>query len=193
MSSYFSIYNFVSGLLITPTYLLLSSSVVGGPPPPNPILSVSAFSQLPLPFSLLPPPLSPLPATPCSTSSSLPPGLEGLDAEGESFDLLAACSCTSSFAPSSWYGMYLGDEDPEALALSSDLTTSPLQIGQVRRRVVSHGVLFLCQQNPLHHRTNSSEGREDKGKVKGKKALLTLGGEGDNSHALLMKLMPARQ
>lgn len=68
-------------------------------------------------------------ATPCSTSSSL------LDDPEPS----ATCSSSSS-SPSSWYGSYLG--------LAHELrpierTTSPLQIGHVRRRVVNHGVLYL--------------------------------------------------
>lgn len=68
-------------------------------------------------------------ATPCSTSSS------PLDDP----EPPATCSSSSS-SPSSWYGSYLG--------LVHELrpierTTSPLQMGHVRRRVVNHGVLFM--------------------------------------------------
>lgn len=66
---------------------------------------------------------------PCSRSESLSRGT-GL------FDPDPDASVSSSL--SSWYGSYLGLEgEPRA----RDLTTSPLQMGQVRRLVVSQGVL----------------------------------------------------
>lgn len=67
----------------------------------------------------------------------------GIAAEGDSLAVSAACTWTSS--TSSWYGAWavlmvvLGD------GLVIERTTSPLQIGQVRRRVVSQGVLAISQ------------------------------------------------
>ena len=76
-------------------------------------------------------------------SRSLSRGI-GIAAEGDSLAVSAACAWTSSTL--SWYGagamdmLVLGD------GLAIERTTSPLQIGHVRRRVVSQGVLVLCQR-----------------------------------------------
>lgn len=79
-------------------------------------------------------------AMPCSrsppSSSSMLRGMGSADEE-ELLTDSAAWICTSS-SLSSRYGSYRGlDGDPRA----RDRTTSPLQIGHVRRRVVSQGVL----------------------------------------------------
>lgn len=77
-------------------------------------------------------------ALPCSTSVFL---AGESDLNMGSPDPEASPPSSSSLS-SSRYGSYRGlDEDPRA----KDLTTSPLQIGHVRRLVVSQGVLLCCQ------------------------------------------------
>jgi hypothetical protein len=62
----------------------------------------------------------------------------GSAADDDLLTVSAAWACTSSSLSSSRYGSYRGlDGAPRA----RDRTTSPLQIGHVRRRVVSQGVL----------------------------------------------------
>ena len=72
----------------------------------------------------------------------------GIAAEGDSLAVSAACAWTSSTL--SWYGARAVD----MLVLEDELvierTTSPLQIGHVRRRVVSQGVLVVCQHTIRH-------------------------------------------
>lgn len=87
-----------------------------------------------------------LSGSPLSRSSNASSSrLTGCCESGSSLIRLAACSCTSTSSSSSLYGScrWCGgdaaeDEPPER---ARDRTTSPLQIGQVRRLVVSHGVL----------------------------------------------------
>jgi hypothetical protein len=67
---------------------------------------------------------------------------------GESLRSKAACSCSSSSSASSMLDMVRVDaarpsEEFWRLSVPRCIrTTSPLQMGQVRRRVVSHGVLY---------------------------------------------------
>ena len=67
----------------------------------------------------------------------------GIAAEGESLAVSAACDWTSSTL--SWYGACAVDVVVLEDGLFIERTTSPLQIGQVRRRVVSQGVLVINQ------------------------------------------------
>lgn len=76
-------------------------------------------------------------SSPLSRSSE-PCGI-GIAADGDSLLVSAACTCTSSTeAPdgAGWFDVLLPD-------LAMERTTSPLHIGHVRRRVVSHGVLEI--------------------------------------------------
>ena len=64
--------------------------------------------------------------------------------EGDSFRVVAIAAWTSSESTSLEKPGWVGVDSPLELedeALAMDRTTSPLQIGHVRRRVVSHGVL----------------------------------------------------
>jgi len=64
-------------------------------------------------------------------------------AEGDSFVVSAACTWTSALVGSSrygWWRLVSGEVSDDGCAI--DRTTSPLQIGHVRRRVVNHGVLW---------------------------------------------------
>lgn len=67
----------------------------------------------------------------------------GIAAEGDSLAVSAACAWTSSTA--SWYGAWAVDTLVLEDGLAIERTTSPLQMGHVRRRVVSQGVLVICQ------------------------------------------------
>ena len=67
----------------------------------------------------------------------------GIAAEGESLAVSAACAWTSSML--SWYGACAVDVVVLEEGFVIDRTTSPLQIGHVRRRVVSQGVLAISQ------------------------------------------------
>ena len=67
----------------------------------------------------------------------------GIAAEGDSLVVSAACAWTSSTL--SWYGAGALDKLAPEDELAIERTTSPLQIGHVRRRVVSQGVLAICQ------------------------------------------------
>jgi len=67
----------------------------------------------------------------------------GLEADGESLRVSAACACTSS--TSSWNRAWNADTVRSWYDCDKERTTSPLHIGQVRRRVTSHGVLRQCQ------------------------------------------------
>lgn len=65
----------------------------------------------------------------------------GRDAEGEVLRVSAACVCTSS-SPIEIRGERVGDADcSRSCRQLNDRTTSPLQMGQVLRRVTSQGVL----------------------------------------------------
>lgn len=68
----------------------------------------------------------------------------GIAAEGDSLAVSAACTCTSS-STLSWYGAWAEDVLLLDDGLFIERTTSPLQIGHVRRRVVSQGVLVINQ------------------------------------------------
>jgi len=73
---------------------------------------------------------------PCSRSSVSEMGIGR--AEDEDVFTVSAARTWMSSSESSWYASYLGLEgEPRA----RERTTSPLQMGHVRRRVVSHGVL----------------------------------------------------
>ena len=67
----------------------------------------------------------------------------GIAAEGDSLAVSAACAWTSSTL--SWYGAWAVDVLVLEDGLVIERTTSPLQIGHVRRRVVSQGVLEISQ------------------------------------------------
>ena len=67
----------------------------------------------------------------------------GIAAEGDSLAVSAACAWVSSTL--SWYGAWTGDVIVLEDGLLIERTTSPLQIGHVRRRVVSQGVLAISQ------------------------------------------------
>lgn len=67
----------------------------------------------------------------------------GIAAEGDSLVVSAACAWTSSTL--SGYGVGALDTLVLEDGLAIERTTSPLQIGHVRRRVVSQGVLVICQ------------------------------------------------
>ena len=75
---------------------------------------------------------------PCSTSESSAPSLRSPADRGDTSEDDAWFRKSSSL--SSRYGSYRG---LEGMPLDSERTTSPLQMGQVRRRVVSHGVLVI--------------------------------------------------
>jgi hypothetical protein len=100
-------------------------------------------------------------STPISKSSSASTSrlITGPAAPGSSFASKAACSCTSSSSSSSrkrprpWGGTggagaevegEAVEELPPLLLWARERTMSFLQMGQVRRRVVSQGVLFTC-------------------------------------------------
>jgi hypothetical protein len=103
---------------------------------------------------------------PCSKSSSSMLLSIG-SAEVEELLTVSAAWAWMSSSLSSWYGSYRGlDGEPRA----RERTTSPLQIGQVRRRVVNHGVLYqismvrqlvvviqlTCNQHGIHdHKADS--------------------------------------
>ena len=72
----------------------------------------------------------------------------GIAAEGDSLVVSAACAWTSSTL--SWYGAGALDTSVLEDGLAIERTTSPLQIGHVRRRVVSQGVLAICQHIIRH-------------------------------------------
>lgn len=84
----------------------------------------------------------PIPRSKSSNASSS--RLTGRAATGSSLRVTAACSWTSSepATSSSWYVTCWGEVELEPADLASERTTSPLQIGHVRRRVVSQGVLL---------------------------------------------------
>lgn len=65
----------------------------------------------------------------------------GIAAVGDSLVVSAACACTSSCSRYSDRLHCAGAFDGLFSALPMERTTSPLHIGHVRRRVVSHGVL----------------------------------------------------
>ena len=67
----------------------------------------------------------------------------GIAAEGDSLAVSAACAWMSSTL--SWYGACAVDVVVVEDGLFNERTTSPLQIGHVRRRVVSQGVLAMSQ------------------------------------------------
>ncbi len=77
-------------------------------------------------------------SSPCSRS--LLQGM-GIAAEGDSFLVSAACVWMSLEVEPSEAGVATGEGARLAVPACRDRTTSPLQIGQVLRRVVSHGVL----------------------------------------------------
>lgn len=67
----------------------------------------------------------------------------GIAAEGDSLAVSAACAWTSSTL--SRYGVWVVDVAVLEDGFVIERTTSPLQIGHVRRRVVSQGVLAISQ------------------------------------------------
>ena len=75
-------------------------------------------------------------------SRSLSRGI-GIAAEGESLAVSAAWIWMSLSSGSSWYGRWAGETVVAEEACAIERTTSPLQIGHVRRRVVSQGVLDI--------------------------------------------------
>lgn len=81
----------------------------------------------------------------CSPGSD--PGFPGIGmaAEGDSLRVMTASTWISSEVALELFGC--GSMDVKLVldeTLFIERTTSPLQIGQVRRRVVSHGVLRSC-------------------------------------------------
>ena len=68
----------------------------------------------------------------------------GIAADGDSLVVSAACVCTSMGSDASVCGGFAEDDSGLADDLAIERTTSFLHIGQVRRRVVSHGVLRPC-------------------------------------------------
>lgn len=75
-------------------------------------------------------------------SRSLSRGI-GIAAVGESLAVSAAWVWMSLSSGSSWYGRWAGETAVAEEACAIERTTSPLQIGHVRRRVVSQGVLDM--------------------------------------------------
>ena len=75
-------------------------------------------------------------------SRSLSRGI-GIAADGESLAVSAACVWMSLSSGSSWYARWAEDTAVAEEACAIERTTSPLQIGHVRRRVVSQGVLDI--------------------------------------------------
>ena len=75
-------------------------------------------------------------------SRSLSRGI-GIAAEGESLAVSAAWVWMSLSSGSSWYGRWTEETAVAEEACAIERTTSPLQIGHVRRRVVSQGVLDI--------------------------------------------------
>ena len=81
-------------------------------------------------------------ATPRSRSSNASSSrLTGCAAAGSSLRVTAACSWMSSASSSSGRAPAGGDVDEVPVVRARERTTSPLQMGHVRRRVVSQGVL----------------------------------------------------
>ena len=92
----------------------------------------------------------------------------GIAAEGDSLVVSAACAWTSSTL--SWYGAGAVDMFVLEDGLVIERTTSPLQIGHVRRRVVSQGVLAICQHaigQVNRHRLLTCTRRETHGRMVG--------------------------
>ena len=95
----------------------------------------------------------------------------GIAAEGESLVVSAATTCTSSLCWLSWLDGSEGDDSAKLEFRDIERTTSFLQIGHVRRRVVNHGVLrqllalkvvvirrgqLTCTRHEIHDRTVDS-------------------------------------